>query len=237
MPFHPLVEYLFVLLVHSATVIDGMAIVRKVNGKQKTLRASSNAVLAIALAEPEGSVRIDIVFDVYKYVSITNAERQSRSNSVEAIVYKTLFPSQVVQQWDSFKASPVNKSNLIRFIASEWRKENSLCRTKLGGRNTVMFITCDKQCFKIMSNTVELVPELESSQEEADTHMMLHLVRISQYDFSCAVVASIDADVTFLCLTNYHKFPMPLFQKCCSETRMKYVIYSFHRQCIREKCL
>ena len=69
-----------------------MAIVWKVNGNKKTLRAISNAVLAIALAEAEGSVRIDIVFDVYKDVSIKNAERQSRSNSVEAIVYKTLFP-------------------------------------------------------------------------------------------------------------------------------------------------
>ena len=110
MPLHPLVEYLFVLLPHSATVIDGMAIVQKVNGNKKTLRAILNAVLAIALAEAEGSVRTDIVFDVYNDVSIKNAKRQSRSNSVEAIVYKTLFPSQVVQQWDSFKASPVNKS-------------------------------------------------------------------------------------------------------------------------------
>ena len=42
-------------------------------------------------------------------------------------------------------------------------------------------------------------------------------------DFSCAIIVSIDADVTFLCLANYHKFSMPLFQKCCSETRMKYV--------------
>ena len=72
-----------------------------------------------------------------------------------------------------------------------------------------------------MSNAVELLPELESSQEEADTRMRLHLTHISQYDFSCAVIASIDAGVTFLCLTNYHKFPMSLFQKCCSETRMK----------------
>ena len=116
-----------------------MVIVRKVNGNKKTLRASSNAVLAIALAEAEGSVRIDIVFDVYKDVSIKNAEWQSRSSSVEAIVYKTLFPSQVVQQWDSFKARPVNKANLIRFIASEWRMENSLCRTKLGECNTYVY--------------------------------------------------------------------------------------------------
>ena len=127
----------------------------------------------------------------------------------------------------------MNKANLISFIASEWRKENSLCTTKLGERNTVMFITCEEECFKIMSNTVELVPELVSSQEEADTCMMLHLADISQYDFSCAVIASIDADVTFLYLANYHKFPMPLFQKCCSETRMKYVdIPSIDKVCL-----
>ena len=70
MPLHPLVEYLFVLLQHSATLTDGMAIVWKLNGNKKTLRAISNAVLAIALAEAKGSVRIDIVFDVYKDVSI-----------------------------------------------------------------------------------------------------------------------------------------------------------------------
>ena len=58
------------LLPHSATVIDGMTIVRKVNGNKKTLRAILNAVLAIALAEAEASVRIDIVFDVYKDVTI-----------------------------------------------------------------------------------------------------------------------------------------------------------------------
>ena len=77
-------------------------------------------------------------------MSIKNAEWQRRSNSVEAILYEALFPGQVVQQWGSFKASSVNKANLVRFIASEWRMENSLCRIKLGERNTVMFITCDE---------------------------------------------------------------------------------------------
>ena len=75
---------------------------------------------------------LDTVFDVYKDVSIKNAEQQSRSNSVEAIVYKTLFPSQVVPQWDSFKASPVNKANRIRFIASEWRKEKQFVQNQTG---------------------------------------------------------------------------------------------------------
>ena len=116
----------------------------------------------------------------------------------------------------------MNKANLIRFIASEWRIKNSLCRTKLGERNTVMLTTCDEQCFRIMRNMVELVLELVLTRKSRYPRMMLHLAHISQYDFSCAVIASIDADVSFLCLTN-HKFSMPLFQKCCSETRMKYV--------------
>ena len=103
------------------------------------MRAIANAVLAIALSEAEGGVHIDIVFDVYKDVSIKNAKRQKRSNSVEATLYKTLFPGQIVQQWDSFKASSVNKANLIRFITSEWKMKNSLCRTKLGERNTYVY--------------------------------------------------------------------------------------------------
>ena len=81
----------------SATVIDGMAIVQKVNGKKKTMRAISNVVLTIALSEAEGSVSTDIVFDVYKDMSKKNAEQQKRSNNVKAILYKTLFPGQVVQ--------------------------------------------------------------------------------------------------------------------------------------------
>ena len=54
-----------------------MAILEKVNGNKKTMRAISNAVLITALSEAVGSVRIDIMFDVYKDVSIKNAERQN----------------------------------------------------------------------------------------------------------------------------------------------------------------
>ena len=58
---------------------------------------------------------------------------------------------------------------------------------------------CNIQYFRIMSNTDELIPELEYSQE-ANTCMMLHLAHISQYDFSCAVIATIEADVTSFAL-------------------------------------
>ena len=47
------------------------------NGNKQTVRAISNAVLAIALSEAEGSVSTDIVFDVYKDMSIKNGEQQT----------------------------------------------------------------------------------------------------------------------------------------------------------------
>ena len=47
-----------------------MAIVQKVNGNKKTMRAIANAVLDIALSEAEGSACIDIVFDVYQDVPL-----------------------------------------------------------------------------------------------------------------------------------------------------------------------
>ena len=53
----------------SATVIDGMAIVQKVNANKKTMRAISNTVLTIAVSEAEGSASTDIMFDVYKDMS------------------------------------------------------------------------------------------------------------------------------------------------------------------------
>ena len=81
----------------SATVIDGMTIVQKVNGNKNTMRAISNAVLVIAFSEAEGSVSTDIVSNVYKDMSVKNAEQQKRSKNVKAILYKILFPGQVVQ--------------------------------------------------------------------------------------------------------------------------------------------
>ena len=81
-----------------------------------------------------------------------------------------------------------------------------------------LWLSCLSETLHPGNSHTPLGNKSESSQE-ANTCMVLHL---AQY-FSCAVIASIDADVTFVCLANYHKFSMPLFHNCCSETRMKHV--------------
>ena len=59
----------------SACIIDGMSLVQKAHGKNKTFGELSEALLVSALCAGSGSYRIDVVFDVYKDVSIKNAER------------------------------------------------------------------------------------------------------------------------------------------------------------------
>jgi len=206
----------------SACVVDGMVLVQKIQGNKKTFGAIADAVLNMAFREAEGSDRIDIVFDVYKTLSIKNAERQSR-NIVDSIVYKSITAGQEVKQWANFKNNSTNKTNLIRFMISHWKSDNSLCKHKLCETGVTLYVTCDEKCFMITSDKVEIVPELYSSQEEADTRIMLHLSHISRFNYKSAIVASIDTDVRLLCIAFIEQFSMKVFQKSGTENRVKYV--------------
>jgi hypothetical protein len=55
----------------NACIIDGMAVVNKIQGDKKTFR------------EGYHSKRIDVVFDVYRDISITNIERSIRASQGE----------------------------------------------------------------------------------------------------------------------------------------------------------
>ena len=58
-----------------------------------------------------------------------------------------------------------NKTSLIRFLANEFKKEKY--KEILQCHRKVIFITSEKKCWKITGESVEEVPELASSQEEA----------------------------------------------------------------------
>ena len=67
----------------NACIIDGMAVVNKIQGDKKTFREISDALLSLVLAEGYHSKRIDVVFDVYRDISITNIERSIRASQGE----------------------------------------------------------------------------------------------------------------------------------------------------------
>ena len=62
----------------SATVIDGMMLVQKIQKDQGTFGDVAASLHALVLAEGQSSQRIDVVFDRYNAQSIKNIERSQR---------------------------------------------------------------------------------------------------------------------------------------------------------------
>ena len=64
----------------SACIIDGMAMVQRLNGDHKTFREVADLLLSMVLREGASSSRIDVVFDDYREITIKNAEREKRGD-------------------------------------------------------------------------------------------------------------------------------------------------------------
>jgi len=67
-------------------------------------------------------------------------------------------------------ANSANKKSLIKFLTNEWKQEKY--RQKL--LDKTLFIACEDVCIKLSRDGEESVPELGSTQEEAETRLLLH---------------------------------------------------------------
>ena len=202
----------------SACVIDGMALVQRLKGDQKTFAAVAEALLGRVLNEGGTSDRIDVVFDDYREESIKNAERINRGEG-SGSEYRNIQADHKVKQWRRFLCSSKNKQALIVFVTSEWKKDKY--KEKLLGKTLV--ITCGDKCYQLSSGMVQPISELESTQEEADTRVILHAVHAARSRFASVVVVSEDTDVLILLLAFKSSISSSLFIKCGSQTRVKYI--------------
>lgn len=137
-----------------------------------------------------------------------NAERMKRGMG-NGISFKSLSAGHSVKQWRRFLTDPENKSNLIAFIVDEWQTDNvkSIIASKQ------IFVTCGHICWNICSNGSTTVESLRSTQEEADTRMILHVKHASEKGFKTVIVVSEDTDVFILCAAFAKKINASIFQK------------------------
>ena len=90
-----------------ATIIYGMAMVRKMKNSGLTFTEFADQLLKFAVSSNSHSPRIDIVFDVYCKSSIKNAERNHRETG--KLKFKKIIECQLIKQWGSFLFSGENK--------------------------------------------------------------------------------------------------------------------------------
>ena len=107
-------------------------------------------------------------------------------------------------------------------MVKEWRRDKY--KTKLTGK--ILFVTCESDCYEITLQAANIVDELNSTQEEADTRLILHAAHAARSGYKAVVMASEDTDVFLLCLAFKCFIPASMFVKCGTQTRTRYVSIS-----------
>ncbi len=128
-----------------ATIIDGMSLVQKLKGNDKTFSQLAESALAHVFQECAKSRRIDVIFGVYKETSIKDAERAIRSAET-GIHFRNIQTGHNIQQWRKLLCSSSNKTSLIKFPVDEWKGPQY--REKLNEK-VLYVVVCEQLCFKI----------------------------------------------------------------------------------------
>ena len=146
---------------------------------------------------------IHFVTDTYKDQSIKHAERTRRGDSQAVKIGgpKTKLP----RDFKSFLLNSDNKRQFIRFILSQWTTQRYASRL----HHRQVYFACENDCHLLqshdgvnISNTT--VSDLSSSQEEADTRIILHTLYAASNTSADTqiVIRSPDTDV-FILLISY----------------------------------
>lgn len=176
-------------------VVDGNAILQSIISVPDTFEELAEYVFNLL---PKHK-RVDFVTDTYVPKSIKSFERKRRGSSPTFLLSgaKTRTP----KDWKSFMSNDENKTQLLRLLFEQWKSDKYA--KHLEGRR--IYYVLGEMCYCLTSSNgtvVDLVPEqtLFSSQEEADTRIILHCLHIrdNEPEEMKVVVRSPDTDVLVL---------------------------------------
>lgn len=159
--------------------------------------------------------RTDFVTDTYRPRSIKHCERKRRGTSKPYLLKGSL--TKVPHNWKEFMSNSENKQRLIQFLLEEWKKDKYAMKLK----DRAVFFVHGIDCTCITSSDgliteAKIVQDLKSTQEEADTRIILHLLHMAHNTVAdkTIVVRSPDTDVFTLLL----KFAQQVDQRLLFDT-------------------
>jgi len=201
----------------SASIIDGMSLIQKTNGDHMTFDELADQVLANVMRAAGSSQRVDVVFDVYKQLSIKDPERTTRGSDT-GIRFTNIISGHKIQQWRWLLCCGASKTKLIQFIVEQWQEPHR--RQKLGEKT--MYVTSGETCTKITCDEAVEVVELKTSQEEADTRILLHAKHASS-DVSSIVIIAEDTDILIVSWNAKESISCNIFIKCGTKNRTRFI--------------
>lgn len=191
--------------VPAAYIIDGMGVIQALNDNHfKTFNDLAEVVLKRVirvLRNPDFDAgTVTLVFDQYWDLSIKSGERQRRgTQATQPVQTHQIIGSRDVPHFRQFLKVPGNKSALVTFVCdyimkqSKERIPNDKMIVIAGGLDN------GEEVVAISNNSQKRLTDLYSSQEEADTRMVLHAINLSSH-FSRTIIRTDDTDVLVLLL-------------------------------------
>ena len=201
----------------STCIIDGMGLVQRINGNNNTFAQLVESVLSTVLYVGWHSGRVDVVFDVCCQPSINYSETEVHAQpfSTNAWQRDTTYSS-----GEKCLCSSFTKTGLIKFVVGEWK----LQRYRDMQQGKALYDTYEETYFKMTTYEWVEVAELQSTQEEADTCLLLHALHAARTGAKAVIVTAEYIDVMLLCFAFKKDIPCPIYQKMCvTQNRTRFV--------------
>ena len=164
-----------------------MAYVRQLKVNNLTYKEFAARLLKYIVRCVRSTTRISVVFDVYGENLIKDVERLRRSSGESVI--KNIVATSSIKQWNQLLSSGDFKNKLVDYFVTEWKKDRSAIGDK------TIFVTNNRfLAYKLTTDLHQMVEELESDHEEADTRMLLHAKPVS-LTYERIIISTPDNDV------------------------------------------
>ena len=87
----------------------------------------------------------------------------------------------------------------------------------------MLVVTCGEKCWKITRCETSVVDELQSSEEEADTRILLQAKHASDHGYKSVIVVSEDTNVYVLCIAFAKDIYCSFYQKRGTKPRTRHL--------------
>ena len=191
----------------SAILVDMIALINTINET-----ASTYAEFAKAFVKriPRGYKQVDIIADCYQNPSIKRAEQLSRgeSESIHIASLQSRIPSdfkfRILRNAD-------NKKRLIDLMFEFIESQAEYCLGVLD--TTKIVLSSDNNCISVSATEKRNLIELKSSQEEADTKLILHsYYLLKQSTMNVSIYSpSGDTDIIVLALAHLQEYKQRVY--------------------------
>ena len=197
-------DYSFQCKSESAFIIDVMAGIRKVNTAE--LHCFDNIISLFK--DMNGKFhqlgRCDYIFDIYNdSPNVKDTERLRRCSSSPIVLSSIESSTPIPKDMSTFWSSSKNKELLEKHIYEHLRQMTHTEPTVL----SQVCLTGDQwQCIKLHNGTEQSMQQLQSTVEEADLRIPMHVLDCTQEGYTTCVVISNDTDVIVSLLYHFSNF-------------------------------